>query len=156
MRGSIMKQRLIAAILALAAPSLALAQPHAERGGSGHSAMVQPAERSGFAAGPVNRFGARDVERWRGGHWFHGERGHRLGWWWFAGGLWYRYAAPVYPYPDYVADDYATDGGPVWYRCENPPGFYPYLQSCPSGWETVPTAPTGDPPPPPLSSALSP
>ncbi len=32
-----------------------------------------------------------------------------------------------------------------WYYCQDPPGFYPYTQECPSGWMTVvpPTAPLG-------------
>ena len=144
-----MDQRLAGALLALALPASALAQPHAMEGGFGHSVTMRPAPHSGFAAGPVGRLGRRDLDRWRGGHWFHGRRGRRLGWWWFAGGFWYWYPSPIYPYPDYASQDYVSGGGEVWYRCEDPPGFYPYLQSCPSGWEPVPTAPTGDPPPPP-------
>ncbi len=33
---------------------------------------------------------------------------------------------------------------PVWYYCNNPPGYYPYVRECPGGWQ--PVAPM--PPPP--------
>ena len=29
---------------------------------------------------------------------------------------------------------------PSWYYCENPQGYYPYVQQCPGGWQ--PVAPT--------------
>jgi hypothetical protein len=43
---------------------------------------------------------ADHLEHWRAGHWYHGRHGGRVGWWWVAGGVWYFYPAPVYPYPD--------------------------------------------------------
>jgi hypothetical protein len=38
------------------------------------------------------------------------------------------------------------EAGPVpeeyrWYHCEDPPGYYPYVQECPGGWTKVPPAP---------------
>ena len=30
-----------------------------------------------------------------------------------------------------------------WYRCNNPQGYYPYIQSCSSGWQQVPATPPG-------------
>ncbi len=32
-----------------------------------------------------------------------------------------------------------------WYYCSNPPGYYPYVQQCPSPWQTVvpPATPPG-------------
>jgi hypothetical protein len=33
--------------------------------------------------------------------------------------------------------------GPVWYYCDNPQGYYPYVQSCGSGWRQVPATPPG-------------
>jgi hypothetical protein len=30
---------------------------------------------------------------------------------------------------------------PVWYYCDNPQGYYPYVQSCYSGWRQVPAIP---------------
>ncbi len=29
---------------------------------------------------------------------------------------------------------------PVWYYCDNPPGYFPYVQQCPGGWtQVIPT-----------------
>ena len=28
-----------------------------------------------------------------------------------------------------------------WYYCHKPDGYYPYLKTCPSGWERVPASP---------------
>ncbi len=81
-------------------------------------------------------FHEHDIVVWRGGHWFHGWHGPRLGWWWIVGGAWYWYPAPVYPYPDV---------------------YTPYVPECASGWKTVPATPppraaTPTPPPPPYGS----
>ena len=122
--------------------------------------------------GPHFTFAHRDfqhftpVERrsWTIGHWSHGwHRGH-FGWWWFAGGLWYFYTAPIYPYPGYVSDYYADEdygpnypGGPVWYYCANPPGYYPYVRTCSIPWRPVPAAAApGYGPPPGASGAPAP
>ncbi|HLY79308.1 MAG TPA: hypothetical protein VKQ70_08035 [Caulobacteraceae bacterium] len=107
---------------------------------------------SHFAAGSIGRFGGRDLGAWRGGFWWHGFRGGRIGWWWFTDGFWYWYDAPVYPYPGYVADYYVPgeeygDQGPVWYYCPSPPGYYPYVHACPSGWRVVPADGPDDGPP---------
>jgi hypothetical protein len=29
----------------------------------------------------------------------------------------------------------------VWYYCQSPQGYYPYVPACPSGWQTVPSTP---------------
>lgn len=165
-----MNKLLIAACALLALPGAALAQPRGggahggsgSHGGGGHGA---PSGRSGggfrgggsfsagvgvrgggvraFAAGPVGRFGVRDVAAWRGGFWWHGYRGSRFGWWWFTDGFWYWYDAPLYPYPDFVGDYYVPSQayappGRVWYYCYSPAGYYPYVPACPSGWRVVP------------------
>ena len=39
------------------------------------------------------------VEHWRSGHWYNGHHEGRHGWWWIAGGVWYWYPKPIYPYP---------------------------------------------------------
>jgi hypothetical protein len=106
--------------------------------------------RGRFAAGPVGRFGVRDFAAWRGGSWWHGFRGGRIGWWWFTDGFWYWYDAPVYPYPLYVGDySVASEGyappGEVWYFCYEPRGYYPYVPACPTGWRVVPANPGGPP-----------
>ena len=98
---------------------------------------------SHLGAGPIGRFGARDFDAWRGGFWWHGFRGGRIGWWWFADGFWYWYDAPAYPYPGYVGDYYVPSEvyappGDVRYYCTYPAGFYPYVHACPTGWRVVP------------------
>jgi len=118
------------------------------------AALAQPAHVGGphFAAGPVGRFAGRDLAAWRGGYWWRGWRGGRAGWWWFAGGYGYWYAAPVYPYPAYVGDvsvagAYPAPSGRVWWFCDNPAGYYPYVRDCPAPWR--PVKPTTDPAYPP-------
>ena len=50
--------------------------------------------------GGIEHFHEHDIVVWRGGRWFHGWHGNRLGWWWIVGPAWYWYPAPVYPYPN--------------------------------------------------------
>lgn len=66
----------------------------------------------------------------------------------------------VYPYPYYVdppiivqqPDVYVvpapqqapprTEPAFYWYYCQNPPGYYPYVKTCPEGWmKVVPSLP---------------
>ena len=84
------------------------------------------------------------------------HNGHN-GWWWYTNGAWFFYDQPTYPYPDSVSDNYsfdddyagAPDQGPgsngyVWYYCNNPAGYYPYINSCRGPWQPVtPTPPQG-------------
>jgi hypothetical protein len=30
---------------------------------------------------------------------------------------------------------------PYWYYCDNPPGYYPYVPQCPTGWRQVAPSP---------------
>ena len=118
------------------------------------AALAEPAGAGPhFAAGPVGHFAGRDLAAWRGGHWWHGWRGGRAGWWWFVDGYGYWYGAQVWPYPPYVADvsvagAYAAPRGRVWWFCDGPAGYYPYVHACPTPWR--PVKPTTDPvfPPP--------
>ena len=154
-----------AAFAVLTLPGVALAQPSghghggAGHGGAGHVGMSRGGPPGGFgghfAAGPVGHFGARDLATWRAGYWWHGWRGGRLGWWWCADGDWYWYAAPIYPYPDVVADDYVPGdypgpSAPMWYYCYDPPGYYPWVRACAAPWRPIPANP--QPPPPPGQS----
>ncbi len=43
-------------------------------------------------------------------------------------------APPVYVQP-------APPPRPYWYYCENPQGYYPYVQQCPGGWRPVNPSP---------------
>jgi len=119
-----------------------------------------PGAHFSFGAGPA----------WTGGRWVHGWHGPRYGWWWSVGNSWTLYPRPVYPYPAYgppviAGDDYGyapsgrgyaqgyargPDGNPqrpeYWYFCQNPEGYYPYVQDC-ADWQQEPAqggAPPGD------------
>ena len=68
----------------------------------------------------------------------------------FWGPYWGPYWAPyAYPdvYPPVVAVPstrvYVQPSAPAyWYYCDNPRGYYPYVQQCPGGWRAVaPTPP---------------
>ncbi|CAM3240904.1 hypothetical protein [Cupriavidus taiwanensis] len=81
----------------------------------------------------------------------------------FYGGYPYGYPAPYYYPPAVVAvpeapPQYIEQGpnGPVpapgpdgvmpqqgwWYHCSQPEGYYPYVASCPGGWQRVPAQPS--------------
>ena len=108
--------------------------------------------------GNIREFHTRDLPRWRAGYWHHGVHADRLGWWWVIGGLWYFYPQPVYPYPDPYTPPVvviqqtppAVSSTPApqaqnWYYCASAKGYYPYVPSCPEGWEMVPATPPGVP-----------
>src|ERR1700704_3329048 len=59
----------------------------------------------GFRGG-IARFSPHELRAWRGGQWRQTWHGGRYGWWWVVDSGWYYYPSPVYPYPDYVAEDY--------------------------------------------------
>jgi hypothetical protein len=96
-----------------------------------------------------------------GGHGFHhGFGGPRIAigigpfWGPYWGPYGYPYAYP-YAYPPVVAvpstQVYVQPSAPAtaqpppsasWYYCDNPRGYYPYVQQCPGGWRAVaPTPP---------------
>ncbi len=63
--------------------------------------------------------------------------------WWGLGPWWGA------PYPVYTAPPTVVEQAPpvyvqpepqppqYWYYCQNPQGYYPYIQQCPGGWMTV-------------------
>jgi len=60
------------------------------------------------------------------------------------------YPAPVYhpaPAPVYVERDQPAADAPAqswWYYCEQSRSYYPYVKTCPGGWQRVaPTPPSG-------------
>lgn len=101
--------------------------------------------------GDIRHFHQGDIHVWRGGHWTHGYHDGHYGWWWVVPtlGLWYWYAAPVYPYPDpYTPPVVTVPSAPsapppaaYWYYCDASKTYYPYVQSCPGGWKMVPATP---------------
>jgi len=87
---------------------------------------------------------APSFAQYRGG--YHGgyhHGGHGTSWsfslglgpWW---GVPYYWGPPVYysPPPVYVVP---SQPPPInyWYYCQNPQGYYPYINSCPGGWMKV-------------------
>jgi hypothetical protein len=92
----------------------------------------------------------------RGGFYGYGWSGAYLGgpWFWGAYDTWPLYDGNYYPpeaatltptYPEQeVPADAPQRGETAWYYCGNPPGYYPYVQNCPSGWQRVqPQLPPG-------------
>lgn len=104
--------------------------------------------------GDIARFHEHDWIIWRSGTWVHAPHGGRIGWWWVAGGQWYLYPAPVYPYPNPWEPPPPAVLPPLppptlyWYYCEAAQAYYPYVPSCAGGWRQVPATP-GDAPAPP-------
>jgi hypothetical protein len=91
----------------------------------------------------IHRFHEHDFARWRGGRWWHGWHDGRSGWWWIVGPAWYWYPAPVYPFPDpylppAVAPAPPGPGPRVYYWCDNPQGYYPYVPQCLAPWRALP------------------
>lgn len=108
---------------------------------------------------------------WQGGWGWHGGwhgggvvigigPGYWGPWWYGPGYPYYPYPYPYYPYPYYGGTAPVIQQGqgyiqqpapqaqqsPYWYYCQNPQGYYPYVQQCPGGWMTV-VPPTTAPPP---------
>ena len=135
------------------------------------SAVAQYRDHDRVWRGDIRHFDNHDLHRWRSGAWRHGSYGGRIGWWWVAGGMWYYYPQPVYPYPDpyrppvvvieqapppvvipvpvqpapQVAPAPQAPAPQFWYYCEAAGSYYPYVPTCPSGWKTVPATPQGAP-----------
>lgn len=133
-------------------------------------------QRHEFHEHDVRRFGRDELVLWRGGQWRNSCYAGRCGWWWFVDGLWYFYERPIYPYPlevsvvTYVepvevAPVVAVPAAPivqqppapsfapqqqqsVWYFCASANAYYPYVPSCPTGWQTVPAVPAANGPGP--------
>lgn len=129
-------------------------------------------DRGGYHRHENNRYYGRHTERqWHSGRWHHGSYSGRIGWWWIVDGLYYPYtqrsnAYPVYqetvvieqpvPQPTIIVQQpvqmqpqYSTGVAPqpstnLWYYCDASRMYYPYVNTCASGWRAVPaTPPTG-------------
>jgi hypothetical protein len=101
----------------------------------------------------VRYFNDREWHDWRGGYWHNEYYDGRFGWWFDVGGVYYPYAAPIFPFPLVVAplvyEDVPAEPPPppgfvplpalpqAAYHCSDPSGFYPALQSCGSGWTVL-------------------
>jgi len=150
----------MAALLAMSTRASANDRDHREEGRE-HRDFAR--ERHEFHEHDVHRFGPEEMARWRGGSWRNSCFGGRCGWWWFAGGQWYFYDHPVYPYPLVVSEFAYVEPvpvapapvyvapapvavapppqPPVYYYCDNPPGYYPSVPTCPTHFRAVPAPP---------------
>lgn len=84
---------------------------------------------------------------WRSGRWYYGWHGTTVGWWWGVGSAWYPYSAPVYPYPAVAPAPAAQpiSEPPVYYYCQSAQAYYPDVQQCAEGWQSVAAQPTTTP-----------
>ena len=141
-------------LMALASPAPVAADEHGHHEFHGHDAR---------------HFDRHELGLWRGGLWRHEFHNGRMGWWWLVGGVWYFYDAPVYPYPVVVSEMAFAEPMvivapppamvappapmvvqpappppqqmPMWYYCDNPAGYYPYVATCGTPFRPVPARP---------------
>ncbi len=151
---SVVRAVLFSALIG-AVPMMASADFRAHGGGRERGHQQSPHQQSPHQQGwhqqgwhgDIRAFPRHDMARWRGGHWYHGHHDGRIGWWWVVGpSLWYYYPTVVYPYPDpyippVVADPNMPPPPQYWYFCGSAKTYYPYVQTCPEGWKTVPVTP---------------
>jgi hypothetical protein len=106
-----------------------------------------------FHVRDVRYFNDREWGRWRGGYWHRDYYDGRFGWWYDVGGVYYPYAAPIWPYPLSVAPLIVAEAAAappppmpiaplpalprVAYHCASPAGFYPEVGACDAGWATL-------------------
>ena len=139
----------LAAAMLVAISLPASAERNERHGGDARSDSFR---RDGFrGGGDIRRFDRHDYSVWRSGNWHHGRHDGRLGWWWIVAGTWYFYPERVYPYPDPYTPPVIVTQPPaqllapppaqLWYFCISSNSYYPYVASCPDGWQTVPANP---------------
>jgi len=106
-----------------------------------------------FHVRDVRYFNDREWGRWRSGYWHRDYYDGRFGWWYDVGGVYYPYAAPIWPYPLSVAPLIVAEAAAappppmpiaplpalprVAYHCASPAGFYPEVGACDAGWVTL-------------------
>jgi len=99
---------------------------------------------NGFHGHDFDHFTSSERESWRHGNWHHGHHHGHFGWWFIVDNFWFFYDAPIYPYPLYVSyyydDAYYGDRDYYWYWCDDPRGYYPYVQECYGPW--IPVSPS--------------
>jgi hypothetical protein len=88
-----------------------------------------------------HHFGEREWGIWRGGQWMHMRHEGRLGWWWVAGGVWYFYPSPVYPYPDPYVPPMVAAQPPVVVQQQAPVVVAPQVAPAPAPAPAAPAAP---------------
>jgi len=55
------------------------------------------------------------------------------------------YPAPVVVEPAPTYQQQPQTAQQYWYYCQDPQGYYPYVQQCPRGWQLVSPSPTPGP-----------
>jgi hypothetical protein len=166
-RNVVIGRAAIAAVMLLAFASVpGSTEEQREKGPGAHGPARAPGVHTDFRRfqGDPRRWDPQHFAAWRGGVWRHDWHNGRYGWWWWVDGGWYFYPAPVYPYPDAVSADVAFDEGPiapigpsfpgqvgppppppptpqVWWYCDSPAGYYPYVTACSTGYRPVPATP---------------
>ena len=128
--------------------------------GGGTGGYHGPARQAEFHGRAFSSLAPGERAHWASGQWRHVLHNGVFGWWWFLDDDWFFYPDAIYPYPTYIAPMLSVQetpapqpAQPYWYYCANPAGYYPYVQACPIGWQTVPAVPADAPdnaqPPPP-------
>jgi hypothetical protein len=137
----------IAMLSLLVNSTLAFAEEHRERHRDGRQHQ---------------RYSEHDVNIWRGGNWHRENHQGHFGWWWVAGGAWYLYPQPVYPYPEpysppvtvinerpavvqqsepaFATAHTVAPPALYWHFCDSAREYFPALAICPEGWKSVPVS----------------
>jgi hypothetical protein len=95
----------------------------------------------------VRDFNRHEFETWRRGSWRNEWHYGRRGYWWEAGGAWYPYDNPIFPFPlevaALVAYDAAVIDGPSFemYVPPDDPYGYPVYNALPAGMPPIPPLP---------------
>lgn len=149
-----MKKRIVA-VFALSVLLLAMPLYGYTEGGVFHAAYGGGHYRGGHYRGGHYGGGHYRGGHYGGGHYRGGRHsGNRFYW---GGSIWLGPGYPYgwgYPYPYYAGPPVVIQQQPpvylqreqpesnYWYYCQNPQGYYPYVNSCPGGWmKVVPEAP---------------
>ena len=84
----------------------------------------------------------------RDGHWEYSRHDGHLGWLWVVGSALLLYDVtrpPPVPQPPAVIVQTPTPApapaAGFWYFCPSAGAYYPYVQTCPEGWQTAPATP---------------
>ena len=123
-------------------------------------AVSMPASAHNTAPPPSHTSSSHHVHNGAPGSGWHGyHHGYGFyGYWPWYFPVAYGYGAPYYG-TTFLLDTPVTyvqmapeDSGVVqpatsWYYCRNPEGYFPYVKTCPSGWQTVPIQPVPEPAP---------
>jgi hypothetical protein len=120
--------------------------PRDGRGEQQQSQSAASHQFHGFHGHDVAHFTSQEREHWKRGNWHHGHHHGHNGWWFIVDDFWFFYDSPIYPYPGYVSyyyDDgyYGDQSDYYWYWCDDPQGYYPYVQECNGPWRPVPPTP---------------